>query len=236
MNTDINKVLLISPPWYRIFGGCSDSSPLGLCYIAAILEKHGYNVSVYNADYKTDLQPTSVVELTAKYDTYLRTLNDMNHPLWKEVGAVISKQSPDIVGISVMTAKYGSALNVSRLVKDFDPDIPVVWGGVHPTILPDETMKNKDVDIVVRGEREYTFWELIENLESLDKVLGITYKENGEIIHKPNRPLIENLDELPFPARHLILEKENYHPEAFGNIFASRGCPYNCIFCASHKV
>lgn len=236
MNTDINKVLLISPPWYRIFGGCSDSSPLGLCYIAAVLEKHGYNVSVYNADYKTKLQLVSVVEMTAKYDKYLRTLKDANHPLWKEIGTVISEQSPDIVGISVMTAKYGSALRVSRLVKDFNPDIPVVWGGVHPTILPDETIKNKDVDIVVRGEGEYTFLQLIENLKSLDKVLGITYKENDEIIHNPNRPLVQHLDELPLPARHVILEKENYHPEAFGNIFASRGCPYNCIFCASHKV
>lgn len=107
---------------------------------------------------------------------------------------------------------------------------------MHPTILPDEAVKNRDVDIVVRGEGEYTFLELIKNLESLDKVLGITYKENGEVIHNQNRALIENVDELPFPARHLILEKENCLPEAFGNIFASRGCPYNCIFCASHKV
>jgi radical SAM superfamily enzyme YgiQ (UPF0313 family) len=236
MNTDISKILLISPPWYRMLGESSDSSPLGLCYIAAVLEEHGYDVSIYNADYNTGLQLTSIVKMTSKYDEYLRILNDLNHPLWKEVKTVIAKQSPDIVEISVMTAKYGSALNVSRLVKDFDSDIPVVWGGVHPTILPDETIKNEDVDIVVRGEGEYTFLELIENLEDLNKVLGITYKENGKIIHNQNRSLIDNLDELPFPARHQILGKENYYPEAFGNIFASRGCPYNCIFCASRKV
>ena len=160
----------------------------------------------------------------------------INHPLWKEVEAVVRQQSPDIVGISVMTPKYGSALNVSRLVKYFDPNIPVVWGGVHPTISPDETVENKDVDVVVRGEGEYTFLELIENLGRLDNVLGITYKKNGRVIHNPNRPLIENLDDLPFPSRHLILKNENYHSTAFGNIFASRGYPYNCIFCASHKV
>lgn len=236
MNTNINKILLISPPWYRIFGASSESSPLGLCYIAAVLEEYGYVVSVYNADYNARLQPTTASKTTSKYSEYLRILKDLEHPLWKEVKAKIAKQSPDIVGISVMTPKYGSALNVSRLVKEFDRDIPVVWGGVHPTILPDETIKNEDVDIIVRAEGEYTFLDLIENLERPNKVIGITYKENGKIIHNPNRPLIENLDELPFPARHLILEKGNYYPEAFGNIFASRGCPYNCIFCASYKV
>jgi len=236
LNTNIKKVLLISPPWYRIFGGSSFASPLGLCYIAAVLEEHGYDVVIYNADFKNNLELISDREITARYDEYLRILKNINHPLWKEIQRVISYQSPDIVGISVTTAKYGSALNISHLVKIFDPKIPVVWGGVHPTILPEETIKNKDVDIVVRGEGEYTFLDLIENIDNLNDVLGITYKENDKIIHNPNRPLIQNLDELPFPARHLLLEKENYPPEAFGNIFASRGCPYNCIFCASHKV
>lgn len=230
------KILLINPPWSRIFGGSLEASPLGLCYIAAVLEEQGYEVSIYNADYKKGLQLTSTSDMTAKYEEYLRVLKDLNHPLWEEVSAVISKQSPDIVGISVMTAKYGSALNVSRLVKRFNPNIPVVWGGIHPTILPDDTLKNNDVDIIVRGEGEYTFLELIENLDNLNKVLGISYKQNDEIVHNENRPLIENLDELPFPARHLILGKENYHPETFGNIFTTRGCPYNCIFCASHNI
>lgn len=230
------KILLINPPWSRILGGSLEASPLGLCYIAAVLEEHGYDVSIYNADYKSGLQLTSTADMTGKYEEYLRVLKDINHPLWGEVGAAISKQSPDLVGISVMTAMYGSALNVSKLVKSFNPTLPVVWGGIHPTILPDETIKNKDVDIIVRGEGEYTFLELIKNLENLDEVLGISYKKNGKIIHNKNRPLVGNLDELPFPARHLILEKEKYHPETFGNIFSTRGCPYNCIFCASHNI
>ncbi len=234
--TDVKKILLISPPWYRMFGQQLAKSPLGLCYIAAVLEKNGYKVSIYNADYKKALSVMSDVKTTAKYDEYLRILKDIRHPLWQEVGAVISEQAPDLVGISVTTAKYGSAINVSKLVKDFDSNISVVWGGVHPTILPDETISNKDVDIVVRGEGEYTFLELAKNPNRLDTVLGITYKDQGKIVHNPDRPLIENLDSLPFPARHLLLGKENYYPDAFGNIFASRGCPYNCAFCASHKV
>lgn len=129
MNTDIYKVLLISPPWYRIFGASSVSSPLGLCHIAAVLEEHGYDVSVYNADYKTGLHIATALEKTNRYSEYLRVLKDIDHPLWKEAETVITKQSPDIVGVSVMTAKYDSALNISRLVKRFDADIPVVWGG-----------------------------------------------------------------------------------------------------------
>ena len=236
-DTDIKKILLVSPPWYRMFGQSSNTSPLGLCYIAAVLEEQGYDVAIYNADYKKGLSyGAGVRQITSKYNEYLRILKDINHPLWREVATVISKESPDIVGISVTTAKYGSALNVSRLVKDFNADIPVVWGGVHPTILPNDTIRNRDVDIVVRGEGEYTFLDLVRNPISLGNILGITYKEQGNIIHNPDRPLIENLDTLPFPARHLLLEKESYHPETFGNIFASRGCPYSCTFCASHKV
>jgi len=207
-----------------------------LCYIAGALEESGFDVSVYNADFKARAGLSQASEITSGYDNYLQILENINHPLWKEVEAVISQQSPDIVGISITTAQYGSALNVSRLVKNFNRDIPVVWGGVHPTILPDEVIKNSQVDIVVRGEGEYTFLDLVQNLERLDRVQGITYIQNGKVIHNPNRPLINNLDELPLPARHLILEKGDYLPYAFGNIFATRGCPYSCIFCASSKI
>lgn len=233
----IKKVLLVSPPWYRIFGEVgSPQTPLGLCYLAGVLEKHGYEVSVYNADFKSGTGLLSEVNMIARHEDYMAVLRDIRHPLWKEIGGVIFQHSPDLVGISVTTPKYGSALNVSQLAKRLNPDIPVVWGGVHPTILPEEVAKNQDVDIVVRGEGEYTLLEVIQNIEQLDNVRGITFKKDGKIIHNQNRPLIENLDELPFPARHLLLEKERYYPDVFGNIFASRGCPYSCTFCASHKI
>ncbi|MCJ7504915.1 B12-binding domain-containing radical SAM protein, partial [Candidatus Bathyarchaeota archaeon] len=236
MNSSKSKVLLVSPPWYRLFGYSSAHLPLGLCYVAAVLEKQGYDVFVYNADYRPGSQLVSASGMSARYEDYLRTLGDKKHSLWKDIEGVIRSCSPDIVGISVMTAKYGSALNVSRLVKEICPDTPVVWGGVHPTILPDESMRNPDVDFVVRGEGEYTFLNLVENLREPDKVLGITYKHDGKVVHNQDRPLIGDLDELPFPAKHLVMEKENLSPDAFGNIFASRGCPYSCVFCASHKV
>jgi radical SAM superfamily enzyme YgiQ (UPF0313 family) len=194
-------------------------------------------VSVYDTDSIKDISPVIGGDtLNDKvYKKYIRVLNDIDDPLWKEVGRMISKQSPDIVGISATSGQYGSALNIAKIVKEFD-DIPVVMGGAHPTALPEETVKNEDVDIVVRGEGEYTFLDLVKKIESgeeIKDVLGITYKEKDTIINNPNRPFIQNLDDLPFPARHLILNKEDYLPEAFGSILASRGCPYKCIFCAS---
>jgi len=235
----MNKILLINPPWNRLFGESALIFPLGLSYIAGVLEEHGFDVSVYNADFVAGRgRPLGrwYRSRATKYNDYLHILNDINHPLWQEIEAVISQQSPDIVGISVTTPKYGSALNVGKLVKKIDPDIPVVFGGVHPTTLPEETLKNKEVDIVVRGEGEYTFLDLVENVDKLHNVPGISYKERGKIIHNIDRPLIQNLDELPFPAKHLWLEKDKYSPESFGEISASRGCPYKCIFCASHLL
>lgn len=233
---NMNKILLVNPPWFRLFGKSSPWSPLGLCYIAGVLEKNGFDVSIYNADAGVWVGLPQPLEIQKNYNLYLEILNDVNHSFWKDIIDTIKEKSPEIVGISVKTATYHSALNISRLIKNHNPDIKVVWGGVHPTILPDEVIKNKEVDVVVRGEGEYSFLELVQNIDTLDKIKGITFRKNGNTIHNPDRPLIENLDEIPFPARHLIIGKEKAAPETFGNIFATRGCPYNCIFCTISKI
>ena len=237
------KTLLINPPWVRLFGFPVFTFPSGLCYIAAVLEDNGFDVSVYDMDnVKGRVKPilSSANSLDDRvYKEYLNVLDDFDHPLWKEVRAVISKQSPDIIGITAMATQYGPGQNIAKVAKEFDSDISVVMGGPHPTAMPEETLKNENIDIVVRREGEYTFLDLVKSLESkgnLRDVLGITYKEKDKVINNPDRPLIENLDDIPLPARHLVLRKEDYPPGAFGKIFASRGCPYNCIFCAPKKT
>ena len=154
----MEKILLIDPPWSRIFGEKEFHCPLGLCYIAGVLEREGFNVSVYDADLEVGIELPALRlqrDRIAKYNEYLHILRNLEHPLWKEMRTVIAQQSPDIVGISVTTNRYGSALNASKIIKDFDSDITIVFGGVHPTILPEESIKNENVDIVVRGEGEY---------------------------------------------------------------------------------
>ena len=234
------KTLLVNPPWMRFYGYRAFTFPTGLCYIAAVLEENGYEASVYDVDNVKGLTQPILGGRDAfddeVYIRYKQLQDDPDHPLWSEISAVISKQSPDIVGITAMSGQYGSSLNIARKVKELDSDIPVVIGGSHPTAMPEETIKNKDIDFVVRKEGEYTFLDLVKTLKSdknLKDVLGITYKEKDKIIHNLERPLIENLDDLPFPARHLILDHKNYPPGSLGGMFASRGCVYKCFFCAS---
>lgn len=237
------KILLIYPPLYSLLGWRFPGFPIGLCYIAALLEKNNFDVMVYNADFKGSGKIGQGIyhhKMTAAYDNYLKVLNDDDHPAWKDIEIKIAQQSPDLVGITVLTPAYGSALKVAKIAKKIDENIPVVFGGVHPTVLPEESIKNGNVDLVVRGEGEYTFLDIAQNINSGETsrsdILGITYKEDGEILYNPDRPLIQNLDELPSPARHLLLQKDGYSPDAFGSIFATRGCPYHCIFCGSHNI
>lgn len=236
------KVLLIHPPWKRLFNSELAEYPVGLSYIAAVLNKSGHESTVYNADYNYGRgQPLTnyntifdgYSKMTRGCNQYLNILNNLGDPLWQEIKKVIEKIVPDIVGISAMTVSLGSALNVARIVKGINPQIPVILGGKHPSILSEQTLKNQEVDIVIRGEGEYVFAELLNNLKNLGKVKGISYKKGENIIHNPPSERVTELDNLPFPRRQALYDLKQYPKEAFGILFTSRGCPNNCIFCAS---
>jgi radical SAM superfamily enzyme YgiQ (UPF0313 family) len=148
----------------------------------------------------------------------------------------------DIIGFSAPTVLANTVLKLAKYVKKLSKDKIVVVGGPHATICPDFFLKSGYVDFVVRGEGEYTFLELVEKISSdtkdVPKVLGISYMEEGKIIHNPDRPLIKNLDKLPIPARHLLpmeryfaLQKKLYGYKKL-TVLTTRGCPYRCIFCA----
>ncbi|MHA1714323.1 MAG: B12-binding domain-containing radical SAM protein, partial [Promethearchaeota archaeon] len=122
--------------------------------------------------------------------------------------------SSDVVGITSYTPSIARALNLARIVKNVDRGIPVVLGGYHASLLPEETVANREVDIVVRGEGEFTFKELIDHFETvlgsnkdfrdgLKDIKGIAYKKNGIVKMTEARPLVKNLDDLPFPRRDL---------------------------------
>jgi radical SAM superfamily enzyme YgiQ (UPF0313 family) len=241
------KVLLIHPPWHRLFKSELAEAPMGLGHIAAVLREHGYECVIYNADYNygDSVSLTDYSSISAGYSSmrrghseYLKILEDLKNPLWLEIQDVIKRLSPDIVGISAMTASYYSALNVAQCVKNCNPDIRIVFGGVHPTVLPEETLKQSEVDIVVRGEGEYVFLNLLEKIDSgkLCEVKGISYKKDGKIFHNPPADRIADLDKLPFYARDLLFDKEKFPPSAFRILMATRGCPYSCIYCASPKT
>ncbi len=113
-----------------------------------------------------------------------------------------------------------------------------IFMGTHATALSEYILRQGFCDIIIRGEPEYSVLETVQNLSSLDGVLGISYRKNGQIVANPDRPLIEDLDALPFPARDLI-DNSRYRIVAFPNkpvalVLTSRGCPFECTFCATN--
>lgn len=148
----------------------------------------------------------------------------------------------DLYGINMHSpGTFGAVRVLAKYLKDEHPDIPIVAGGAFATSMPDYVLDNSDIDIIVRGEGEKIILNLVERIVEceISKTLGISYRKNGQNIHTKNEFIIEDLDELPFPARHLLPESYVKHTglvhhsggNAATTLFLSRGCPYSCNFC-----
>jgi anaerobic magnesium-protoporphyrin IX monomethyl ester cyclase len=205
--------------------------PLGLAYLAAMLERAGHTVRIYDA----------VAE---------------DEPLEAVLDQASSAGRPyDLVGVTAVTPLIKEAWAVAALAKQ--QGAVTVLGGPHPTILPDESLARPEVDLVVRGEGEEAIVEIAEALgrlvvppaaagegqRPLSSIGNLSYKTpDGQIVHNPARPLRKDLDSLPFPAHHLfqverysnlqpLTDGQQKKPRAF-TIMTSRGCPYSCIYCS----
>ena len=178
----------------------------------------------YLASYLTDLNVE--VEIL---DTKVRNLS------YNQIRKKIEKFNPDIVGISVfVSAALKISNNIAKIVKEVNPNCIVVFGGRHPTFEPDSTIKTNEVDIIVRGEGELTFRELIIKGTPED-VKGISFKSNGKVIHNLDRPLIKDFENIRFPARDLTKNnKYKMFTVRLETVETSRGCPYTCKFCTTH--
>ena len=134
----------------------------------------------------------------------------------------------DLVGISAITATAPRSYEWARIVRQMG--IPTVLGGAHPSFLPEEGLQH--AGFVVRGEGEETLMELVDALEGngdLSGILGLSYRENGEMVHNPPRPFINDLDALPIPDFSLV---EGAEQPRCVPVMTARGCPYNCSFCS----
>jgi len=208
------KVLMINPPYnsskYKFIGLVAP--PLGIAYIAAMLEKNGITVKILDAP-----------------------ALEIGHEAVKNE---IQKYSPDIVAVTSVTPTIESALKTAKISKEACPNAVTVLGGYHPTFTYQEVLKNDFVDIVVCGEGELTMVELVDSLENgknLREVKGIATKDFKTL----PRGIIKDLDSIPFPARHL-LPMDEYKilnmKLTTGTIVSGRGCPYKCSFCASSAM
>ncbi len=146
-------------------------------------------------------------------------------------------------GVTSMTGyQIHDGLRAAKAVREKYPDIPIVWGGWHPSICSVQTVSNPYVDIVVRGQGERTFTELVHKLENnspLDDVMGITYKKNGMVHENPDRPF-EDINSFP-PLPYRLVEMGKYvRVSEYGSrtvdYISSQGCPYRCAFCPERKV
>ncbi|RLB83755.1 MAG: hypothetical protein DRH17_00955 [Deltaproteobacteria bacterium] len=166
---------------------------------------------------------------------------------WEDDKEIVKRcRESDVVGFTATSPMMAHALSLAKDIKGKDPEIITVFGGPHPTIEPDGTLQNPAVDYVVRGEGEQTFLELIESIDacrSTLKIKGLSFKDrHGCIIHNPRRPLISDLDVLPFPDRDLLGQARflDIGYEKYGDrgawVLSSRGCPFRCTYCASNKV
>jgi len=220
------KVILINPAsslinksWpYRRF--CTPIAPLGLAYIAGLLQHNNINVSIY--DQFADKTSDAVL---------LRHICDEN---------------PDIIGFSGLTPVIPDIRRLVSAIRKESKKSLIILGNIHGTCFPESILNEATADVVVRGEGELTMLELckclIERRDFFD-IEGISFKMNDRVVHNPDRKHIDDLDSLPYPSWNL-LDLDNYLDSPMVGInkrralpiLASRGCKYRCYYCSQDKI
>lgn len=213
------NILLINPSQYHAYGGLPFSMsqiPLGLAYIAAVLKQNGHKVEILDID----------LECASKDAIKDKLMH----------GGI------GLVGITTTTPTYNNALSLAKTVKDIC-NAYIVLGGIHVTMLPEESVANPQIDFVVAGEGEVTILELVVALEKgsdLAVIDGLVFKKDGKIIKNKPRLPINNLDSIPFPARELFHSNKYTYPDSLHSrtapMMTSRGCFGKCKYCLTPLV
>ena len=219
------KVLFIEPPrefWFVM--GEYLPPPFGIIQLAAYLEREIEDVEI------------EVLDCTA------RQLG------WSDITKKIESSNPDIVAASAFaTCNVYLVLRTLEIAKSVNPEILAVTGGQHFTATAQESLeKYPEIDVVVRGEGEVTLTELVKNAakkSQLSEIRGLSFRHNGKIIHNKPRPLIKDLNDLPYPGYHFVKDLiHKYHFSAMAGrnapyalIEGSRGCSHKCTFCTQWR-
>ena len=212
--------------------------PLGVSYIAGVLEQVGYQVRILDCLVEGFLDPVSLPDGMVRFG-----LSD------KEILRRIAEFAPEMVGVScVLTNKYKDAHHLCELVKAHNADIITVMGGAHPSTFPQIVMQDTSVDFAVLGEGDFALPELITRLEKdlgFDDFDGLAFRRGSQVVINPKTKYIEDLDSIPYPARHLLPMKRyseisqphgDFLQMPFATMLTSRGCPARCIFCSALKL
>lgn len=231
------KILLINPPIYspvekiRLLERTpiqTYTMPLGLGYIASFLEREGYEVRIL--------------------DTYIKKYS------YEEISEIIRKLKPQIIGITCLSDQRASWFKLIPLIRSIDKNIKIVLGGSHTSLMTEQVLVNFKPDAIVIGEGEETMLDLVrtwENNGDLNSVNGIAYLKDEKVVITEQRELIKDLDNIPFPAYHMV-NLEDYqnwdflkilcgilglkNTPKYAAISTSRGCVSNCGFCSSPLI
>lgn len=224
------KILLINPPnnLNRVLGKANvfigAFEPMGLLYVAAVLEKHKYEVKVLDAFHE--------------------------HYNLKQISQFIKEFKPEVIGITCLTSTGSLTYYIGKMIKEKFPGIKVVLGNIHASIFSTAFLKNKIADVVVHGEGEFSMLEVVEAFEkkkSMKDVLGISWWNGKRVVDNPLREPVADLDEIPMPARHLIPAEKysannlsnfiyvNHSKKLMKQMMTSRGCVFQCRFCVVHR-
>ena len=236
----ISKVLLIAPPVYttKTYFDISPSPPIGLGYLASMLEKMGLEVRIVDCLIRGWNHSEDIDDMFARVG-----LSDA------EIKDIIADFEPDLIGMNCQFTKQHKVYHhMFKLFKEAKRACVTAAGGAHPTVLPEEVLGDPNCDFVLMGEGEESFGELIASITGdspVDKIDGLGWKRDGKLHINPKEKWIEDLDSIPFPAYHLM-ELERYfglefshgerHRARFSPIVTSRGCPAKCTFCSAYKV
>ena len=221
-------VLLINPTFnvHEHYGKLSDAAslllPVSLLYLGGMLEAQGVPVRIMDGQ-----------------------CDDLSEP---SLLRMIEEMKPAFVGITMLTPTSFDAHKIAAIVKAHHPNMFVLAGGTHPTVLPEEVMEDRNIDVIAISEAEHTLIDLYNILanggerNALRDVAGIWYRDGEEIVKTADRPLFSDLDKLPLPMWHGV-KMDLYHQvpdSSFARpmrvMMSSRGCPFKCIFCSARQV
>jgi radical SAM superfamily enzyme YgiQ (UPF0313 family) len=235
------KVLLIYPPFHRLFGERKKWMPLGILYLASYLNDNGIDAVAYNADctLHSNEKVLTYSERFFNADKYIKNLND--NEVWEEIANVITREKPKLIGITALTEALGSVQKIIEIAREINPDTKIVIGGPHAMIDHEYLINVLGSDFVISGEGERTLLKLVNDLveNNTSSTFNIFYKdieeERGRELGKNFRLDINSLPVPDIKSHYAFLGKYQDVPVKLSVSTSRGGCVHSCSFCYCSK-
>ena len=231
-------------PFYNLFGVEQyklNTYPLNLLYLATFMRRNGYACEILDGEIlqfnikqknKNDISTSISKAMNTNANQITMIMGDENHEVWQTLRDKILERKPDLIGITCYSSSMNAARNMCNLIKQ-KTNIPIVIGGPHVSAIPKASLQFSEADYAVSGEGEVTLLELVKKIEGRDShsIDGLYYWQGANVVCDGNRNLIADVNTIPIPDRQL-LDMDKYCNDTH-LILTTRGCPYDCGYCAS---